>query len=209
MISETSWDYIWILRQLKALYIQLNIFDSTIIVTNMKKSLMIVIETQFSKINHLLCIWHINKNVVTNCKRSLNKKKWDVFFAEWKTIVYTLSKQLLWELWNRFSVKYSDHDNDYVVKYLVIIYITHVQRFAKCFSNRMLHFDTTITSRDERRHAVMKRQLRTSTDDLKIVIDEISLILINEYHDFQIRLNENRIRFSMKLRKLIFQQISF
>jgi hypothetical protein len=95
------------------------------------------------------------------------------------------------------------------VKYLVIIYITHVQRFAKCFSNRMLHFDTTITSRDEKKHAVMKRQLRTSTDDLKIVIDEISLILINEYHDFQIRLNENKIRFLMKLRKLIFQQISF
>jgi hypothetical protein len=191
------------------LYIQLNISNSTVIVTDMKKNLMIVIETQFSRINHLLCIWHINKNVVTNCKRSFNKKEWDVFFTEWNTIVYALLKQLLWELWDRFSVKYSDHDNDHVVKYLIIIYITHVQRFAKCFSNRILHFNTTITSRDERRHAVMKRQLRTLTDDLKIVINEISLILINEYHDFQIRLNENRARFSMKLRKLIFQQIFF
>ena len=135
MASETKFDYTWVLRQVKALYLQMELPDPTVIGTDMERSLMLALRAQFPRTNHLLCIWHINKNVVANCKRQFSKEE----------------------------------------EYLATTYITHVQHFVRCFTNRVLHFDTTTTSRGEGGHAVIKRQLGTSTGGLKTVVDGISL----------------------------------
>jgi hypothetical protein len=166
---------------------------------------MFVIRTNFSFINHFLCLWHINNNVLINCKKNFNKEEWTIFFAEWKKITYAQTEQTFWEMWKQFSIKYNDRD---VMKYLTIIYITHVKHFVKCYINRVLHFDITTTSRDESEHATLKRQLKTSKSDLKSVIEDIDLLLINEHHDHLLKLNDDKTRFLMKLRKSIFQQIS-
>jgi hypothetical protein len=71
-----------------------------------------------------------------------------------------------------------------------------------------LHFDITVTSRDEGAHALLKRQLEKSIDDLKTVVNDINLMLINERQNHRINLDENRIRYPMKLRKPIFQQLA-
>jgi hypothetical protein len=90
------------------------------------------------------------------------------------------------------------------VKYLIIIYITHVKHFVKCFINRVLHFDITTTFRDENEHVVFKRQLKISKDDLKTLIKDIDLLLINEHHNYLLKLNDDKMRFFMKFRKSIF-----
>jgi hypothetical protein len=71
------------------------------------------------------------------------------------------------------------------MKYLQSIYIDDFrERFVKCFTNRVLHFDTITTSRDESDHAVLKRRLRSFIEDLKTMMNDISLLLINELaHD--------------------------
>ncbi len=94
------------------------------------------------------------------------------------------------------------------MKYLAIIYITHAKHFVKCYINRVLHFDITTTSRDENEHATLKCQLETSKNDLKSMIENINLLLINEHHNHLLKLNDDKTRFFMKLRKWIFQQIS-
>ena len=72
----------------------------------------------------------------------------------------------------------------------------------------MLHFDTTTTSRGEGSHAVLKRQLGSSTGDLKTVVDGINLLLINELHNYLITFNEARDRLPMDLRKPVFQRLT-
>jgi hypothetical protein len=162
---------------------------------------MFVIRTNFSFINHFLCFWHINNNVLINCKKNFNKEKWTIFFAEWKKITYAQTEQTFWELWRQFSIKYNDRN---VMKYLIIIYIIHVKHFVKCYINRALHFDITTTSRDESEHAILKRQLETSKNDLKSMIEDIDLLLINEHHNHLLKLNDDKMRFFMKFRKSIF-----
>ena len=81
MARETSFDYIWILQQFKALYLNLKLPKSTIIVIDMKRDLMQTINIKFFFINHFFCLWHINNNVVANCKRSFDIKK------EWKFLL--------------------------------------------------------------------------------------------------------------------------
>ncbi len=94
------------------------------------------------------------------------------------------------------------------MKYLLITYITNYrQRFVKCYNNKMLHFDITVSSRDERKHAVLKRHLDSSIDDLKTMIDEINFLLMNEYHNYLLKFEEAKMRLSMKLNKSIYQRL--
>lgn len=52
--------------------------------------------------------------------------------------------------------------------YLYETYIRDFRRcFVKCYTNEVLHFNTTVTSRDEGAYAILKRQLGTSTGNLK------------------------------------------
>jgi hypothetical protein len=70
------------------------------------------------------------------------------------------------------------------VKYLIAIYIRdHRRRFVKTYINQMLHFETTMSFRNEIEHVQLKRHLKTSTDDFKTMIDNINLMLKNQIHN--------------------------
>ncbi len=225
MFKEKQNDYVWIIKQLKALYEKLKLSDSTIFVidmkrdkistinwtsfvADMKKDLMNDCKLIFSSINHLLCIWHINNNVLMNCKKSFFiKEAWDVFFAEWKTIMYAFSEQKYRELWNKFVDRYN-LIQDECIDYLYEIYIRNYRRrYVKCYTNQVLHFDTTMTSRDKNEHAVLKRRLESSMSALKTMMNDINLMFINEHHNCLIEMNEAKMRYSIELRKSIFDQL--
>jgi hypothetical protein len=79
--------------------------------------------------------------------------------------------------------KYNLSHEDCMI-YLYEIYIRDFRRrFVRCYINKILHFETTMTSRSENEHAMLKRQLREFIDDLKNVVKIISLILINQFHN--------------------------
>ena len=206
--KETHSDYHWILTQLNTLYLQLELPSPLVIVTDMEKGLISAIEMVFPDTNHLLCIWHINNNVLVNCKREFDtKEEWDAFFTAWKSVIYAPSEDIFWESWGQFSLKYrSTHDD--CVDYLLSTYITdYRQQFVRCYTDQVLHFNTTVTSRAEGGHAVLKRQLGTSTGDLKTVVDGINLMLMNEYQNHLINFDEAKSRLPMELKKPIFQRL--
>jgi hypothetical protein len=95
------------------------------------------------------------------------------------------------------------------MKYLINTYIIDFRHhFVKAYINQVLHFNTIITSRDEGGHAVLKRQLGSFIEDLKTMIDDIDLLLINELHNHLIALDETKVRYPLNLRKSIYQQIA-
>jgi hypothetical protein len=224
MTKEKQNDYVWVMKQLKdlcivillkivnerkALYHQLNLSYSTVFVTNMKRDLINDCRLIFSSINHSLCIWHINNNVLINCKkRFFIKEAWDAFSFEWKSIMYADSKQEYRQLWDKFVDRYNlSHEE--CIDYLYETYIRDYRcRFIKCYINQVLHFDTTVPSRDEKEHAVLKRQLESSTNDLKTVMNDINLLLINEQHNYLIDMIETKMRYSIELRRSVFDQLT-
>jgi transposase-like protein len=101
--QKTIIDYSWVLKQLRALYVQLNIYHFYVIIIDMKKNLMKVINTIFSNANHFLCFWHININVLANCKRDfVDKNDWNAFFDSWKTIMCSSSEEEFSKTWREF-----------------------------------------------------------------------------------------------------------
>jgi hypothetical protein len=65
-----------------------------------------------------------------------------------------------------------------------------------------------VTSRDEKAHAVLKRQLESSIENLKTVMNDINLLLINEQHNYLIDINDAKLRYLIELRKLVFDQLA-
>lgn len=95
------------------------------------------------------------------------------------------------------------------MKYLKETYMRfYRRRFLKCYINQMLHFETTTTSHEKNNHAMLKRQLRSFTGDLKTVINAIKLLLTNQTHEHTLIITTAKIRFSFDLRLPIFQQLA-
>ena len=82
-----------------------------------------------------------------------------------------------------------------VMKYLIFIYIIHATKFVKCFINRVLHFNTTITFRKKNDHAVLKKKLKSFIENFKTIINNVVLLLINEYENYRLNLNETKNRY--------------
>lgn len=63
-------------------------------------------------------------------------------------------------------------------------------RIIKCFTNKILSFDNTTTSRAEEDHAKLKRSLKTSIEDLRKIVNVIELLLKNERSEYMIAQGE-------------------
>lgn len=199
--------YIWAMNRLKALYTQLELSSSSTAIIDMKRGLMTAIKLIFLNTSHLLCIWHINKNVLANCKRSFSAVDWNVFYDRWKSLINADFEATFEKMWEQFQITYNSINAD-LVKYLNATYISFRQRFVKCWTNKVRHFETTTTSRGESEHAVLKKQLSTFNENLKTVVDDIILLLINELHNHLIVINSIKNRYSIDLRKSIFQRLA-
>ena len=81
--------YSWTLEQLKKLYRLHQISASSVIVTDCETELISIMKIVYSEINHLFCVWHINNNVLTQCRKKFDTLKiWQKFFNRWKMMIY-------------------------------------------------------------------------------------------------------------------------
>ncbi|XP_028073557.1 uncharacterized protein LOC114275753 [Camellia sinensis] len=81
-------NYAWVLTILR------DVMDGfvvpTIIVTDRELALINSIQKIFLSGRHLLCRWHISKNVLTKCKKIFEtQQKWEKFNHEWNSLVYS------------------------------------------------------------------------------------------------------------------------
>lgn len=83
LLSETINDYCWVLGIMKKLYKFLDIPNPKVIIINIHFSIIYIILEELSLAFHLLYIWYINKNVITNCKKLfVAKESWEKFYEE-------------------------------------------------------------------------------------------------------------------------------
>ena len=98
--SETSADYILVLECLAQLYQTWEIFSLTLIVTDMKIALINGIQRVFPTANHALCLWHLRKNVLANCKPSSDiGEEWQKFYEDWHKVLFATTEAIFKEKW--------------------------------------------------------------------------------------------------------------
>ena len=82
-------------------------------------------------------------------------------------------------------------------------------RIIKCYINRTCHFFTTTTSRSEGAHKVLKQQLRFFTEDLKLVIDKIEILLMNQRKNYAMKFDVVKMRMFFDFQIFLFRDLIF
>ena len=61
-----------------------------VIVPDRELALMNAVRLVFPTTTNLLCIWHISKNILANCKKLFERKeKWEAFMSAWSVLVFS------------------------------------------------------------------------------------------------------------------------
>lgn len=81
--SETHVDYHWILSYLLEFYIKDNIPDPIFAGTDYEKALIGTLDIVFPQTEYWLCFWHMDKNVLANCKPLFKTEEtWQGFYDD-------------------------------------------------------------------------------------------------------------------------------
>ncbi|XP_028070698.1 PKS-NRPS hybrid synthetase CHGG_01239-like [Camellia sinensis] len=150
-------NYVWVLATLR------DVIDGfvvpTIIVTDRELALMNAIHKIFPSARHLLCRWHISKNVLTKCKKMFKtQQKWEKFNHEWNSLVYSPSEIQYDERLKSLLKEFSSYPD--AVKYVMDTWLVpYKDKFVATWTDTCMHCGNVTTNRAESAHAKLKRQL--------------------------------------------------
>jgi hypothetical protein len=83
--EEKENDYIWALDCVAELFEGIDM--PSVVTTDCERALMHALERSFTSSVNLLCVWHIQKNVLANCKQCFDSgEEWEAFLGKWTLV---------------------------------------------------------------------------------------------------------------------------
>ncbi|EGU84478.1 hypothetical protein FOXB_05007, partial [Fusarium oxysporum f. sp. conglutinans Fo5176] len=149
--GEEEADFNWALTRLRSLFEEHGIGLPSVILTDRQLALMNAISslTCFPEATLLLCIWHINKAVLSNCMPAFAKgrdhtegiEEWKEFYRLWQEIAYSKTKEAYNERLQKFRERY-EADHLIEVGYIITIWLEpHKEKFVRAWTDQWLHFE--------------------------------------------------------------------
>jgi len=201
--EETEESYTWALKQLAA------IVQPTVLCTDRELALMNSIAAVFPTCRNLLCVWHINKNIATNCKKYFeNGEEWNCFLAAWNRLVHSSSEARLVQDLAAFQEAYLVTYPD-ALAYINTTWMPHKAKFVACYTNDCPHFGSSTTSRVEGSHHVMKSYLRLASLDLLVVFNRLTLMLSNQVVELNTEIRRQQVKIPHFLNRHIFRELHY
>ncbi|XP_050217461.2 uncharacterized protein LOC126669499 [Mercurialis annua] len=207
MKDETEGSYRWVLERLRCL-IGEHIHPSAIL-TDRELGLMRPVSEVFPRSSHLLCTWHINKDVEDRVYRISGKNQ---EFAEifknstWKKIIRAPS----FDKYNIAVEHFRDRFKGFpgLIQYIEGTWLGHREKFVSCWTDLVLHFGNTTTCRVESAHAQLKQWLNSSTGALDTVWTKVDKVIQSQLIDIRKTLEDSRRTIGVHRRGFPFDKLS-
>lgn len=210
-------DFRWGINRVNVIYTYLHLPKPKVIVYDRDQALINTIEDGLPTedpykdnihVPVILCLWYVQKDFAKYNKAGFSDKDWKQVEKDFNAILYSYTEDIYDLNWGHFQARYSDEYSD-IAEYVDTVWLTPYKKMLiRCYTNRILHFGTTTTSRVESAHRALKRQLRFSTSDLKTVVDRVQLMAHEQYDNYEERLAKARSRLPYQLRKPIYRRIA-
>lgn len=172
--------YKWALRQACTVYEDGQL--PTIIATDADAALATAIECTTPHVCHLLCLWHIEKNVLAKTKKHFTcGQRHKEFLNQWTGMCRTTSSTQSDECKDTHFAKFADVPT--VIRYLSDTWLTHKEKFVMVWTGKCLHRGNTSTFAVEGMHATLKRYLQVSTGDLHGVRERMTHMLEHQLEE--------------------------
>ncbi|XP_073221556.1 uncharacterized protein [Cicer arietinum] len=176
--KERQDNFIWEFEKVRMLFKSESLI-SKVIVTDRDLAMMNAISVVFPTSIHLLCRFHIEKNVGARCKQYVKKDRQEEVMDLWKKIVYSTSVEEYDHHLQQFEILCAD----------IILFVDYVkdswltpykERFVNVWTNRVMHLGNTTSNRVESAHWRLKNMLQTSFGDLCKSWDAVNMMLKNQ-----------------------------
>jgi len=203
LTQEDAVSYQWALQQFSEI-----VPNPNVICTDRELALMNSIKVVFPDCGNLLCRWHINKNILTNCKKYFQTdEEWITFMKLWNAVVSSLHEN---EFEENVQLLQSQCTNEPVVfRYVNDNWLPHKHMFVSCFVNNYPHFGSTSTSRVEGNHHTVKTYIRLGNMDLLTVLKRIDQLLANQIVELNKEIEREKIIISHHHRIDCFQDLHY
>ncbi|KAI3870443.1 hypothetical protein MKW92_029674 [Papaver armeniacum] len=179
--AETEEHYIWVLTQLKWIYMMNKL--PSVFVTNAESALISAIDIVFPGASRILCTWHVNQQVRANCEKAFeDNEEWKQFYSDWNRVLQAETMD-----------EYADAYVDLVMKWAMICpscivylrdtWLIQKEQIALAWTNKIKHFGNT-TTKAEIEHEKLRNYLGYAVDRCttcweamhKMIKDEIAEI---------------------------------
>ena len=111
--GETQQDFAWGFRCFQEYSI-----SPKVIIIDGDQAQKNAIEEVFPNTPTLLCIWHVNQCVLSNCKALVGQEDWESFQAAWRTVIQARTALEFDDNWGKFQAKYANPKTQQCVTYL-------------------------------------------------------------------------------------------
>ncbi|KAK9943777.1 hypothetical protein M0R45_009374 [Rubus argutus] len=181
--SEKEDNYVWALSRLR------DVMDRcampNVIVTDKDLELIRAVEMVFPSARHLLCKWHINKNVLAKCRNLFgSKEKWDRFIMKWNVLVTSPTEEVYIQELAVLQSEFSNYTE-------VLEYVTNTllnpfkDRFVSAWTDMIMHYGNVASNRAESAHYMLKRQLGLSQGNFEGSFEKIHALLELQHTDIK------------------------
>ena len=165
------------------------------------------IASVFPTSHNLLCVWHINENLASRCKKYFTRgEQWDTFLAAWNTLVYSRTEVTFAKEFAVFQQTYSA-TNPTVMEYVNSTWMPHTDKFVACYINEYLHFGSSSTSRVEGNHHIIKSYIRLGSMDLLVLLTRLTAMLANQTTELNAEIRRQQIIVSHHLKHDVFRHL--
>lgn len=125
--NEKEHDFLWALSKFKKVLGEEN--QPSVIMSDRCQAFINAVNVIFPTTAHLLCVWHIEKNILTNCRKDFDTKEaFDTFLSMWtSTVIYSSTETEFQKNWLELQFLHSAKKTtlEYISK-VIMKYFTHL-----------------------------------------------------------------------------------
>ena len=131
------------------------IIEPDIVITDCEDALTNALRHEYPRVQHLLCRWHIEKNVLTTVQKiwrvtkvsdqekASNEAKVEEFMTRWKAIIYSDTEEEFDNRYNQLKSDYSSQPS--LIEYLDCEKYPRRMYFCQPWVNMKTHYGNTVT----------------------------------------------------------------
>ncbi|XP_074303792.1 protein FAR1-RELATED SEQUENCE 5-like [Silene latifolia] len=158
--TESDVNYKWLLTKLAAILDATGVASPAVFVTDRELGLISALEQVFPRAEHLLFRWHVNKAVNAKALTTYQTESMRKFVISneedgWFRLINSVTEESFQRAWQCFQRKWPKMED-----YVRATWGQHAGKFVLCYTNEVLHFRNTATSRVESEHSLLKAWLK-------------------------------------------------
>lgn len=180
--------------------------EPKVVLTDCDEACMSAITAVFlGSVGHL-CTWHVNKNILKNCRKYFETQaNWESFEKGWNRVMYSNTVALYESNWAEFQVEFELYK--LALEYLAKQWIVYKEKIVACFTNRAAHLGCRATSRVEGNHHHLKNDENLIRSNLFSVFRNLHRILEAQFVELNAFIQNDKIKINRDHRMELFSKL--